>query len=217
MDAEGPRVNLKWITPNIEETIVEIARVSSDPNQAPRSGVKLLKYLMKKKHWSPFQMANMCVEVWCTRDISRQILRHTSLNFQEFSQRYQDVSVIQEECIYREARMQDHANRQNSLPNTDEKIDEAWKSAQREAWNVCFILYQQALRMGIAKEQARALLPEGLTLSRVIINGTIRSWIHYCQTRTDPSTRAEHRQIAEAIQSLLLENIPTLKECFEEE
>lgn len=211
---EGPVVNLIWATPNAQEIILKCARVSADPEAKTNSGMKLLQYLIKNKHWSPFEMAYFCVEIWTTRDISRQIVRHHTLNIQEFSQRYQDLGKIQQVAITREARLQDRKNRQNSLEIDDDELKQKWDQMQKEAWSVTSTLYHEALSMGIAKEQARAVLPEGLTQSHMYVCGNIRSWIHYCQVRTDPSTQKEHRRVAELIKEILIEVIPEIKDLI---
>jgi thymidylate synthase (FAD) len=211
---EGPVVNLIWVTPNAQDIILECARVSAPPDQKSNSGTKLLKYLMKNKHWSPFEMADMCVEIWTTRDIAHQIIRHRSFSYQEFSQRYQDVEKIQHVAITREARLQDTKNRQNSFQTEDMEIISRWDQIQKDVWQLSSTLYQEALQMGIAKEQARAVLPEGLTQTRIYMKGSMRSWIHYCQVRTDPTAQKEHRKVAERIREILVEQLPEIKDLF---
>ena len=191
-------VKLQWATPNVDEQIMYIARVSNPTNQ--NSGnTGLLRYCMKHGHVSPFEMANACLEINTTRDIGRQILRHRSFSFQEFSQRYADVSLIDDGNVVRECRMQDTVNRQNSIETNDLMLNSLWIQWQESTHSVALTNYKAALKAGIAKEQARALLPEGLTHSRMYMNGTIRSWVHYLQQRLDPSTQKEHRQIAEGV------------------
>ena len=194
------KVNLVWATPDIEEKVAYCARVSNPENQHNHeTAPKLLKYLMKHKHWSPFEMANVCMEIETTRDIARQILRHRSFSFQEFSQRYakvQDFSI-------RECRMQDNKNRQNSLNTNNTEMQFWWEATQRRVQAEAEFMYQAALNRGIAKEQARALLPEGMAMSRMYMNGTLRSWLHYIEVRTDPSTQKEHRDVAEACKTVL--------------
>jgi thymidylate synthase (FAD) len=194
------KVNLVWATPDIEEKVAYCARVSNPENQYNNeTSGKLLKYLVKNKHWSPFEMANVCMEIECTRDIARQILRHRSFSFQEFSQRYAKATVFDS----RECRMQDDKNRQNSLDTEDKYLKNWWASAQNRVLDEAELMYNAALSKGIAKEQARALLPEGLTMSRLYMNGTLRSWLHYIEIRTDKATQKEHRDVAEACKTVL--------------
>ena len=194
------KVNLVWATPDIEEKVAYCARVSNPENQHNHeTAPKLLKYLMKHKHWSPFEMANVCMEIETTRDIARQILRHRSFSFQEFSQRYAAVNSFD----IRECRMQDNKNRQNSLTTEDQELQGWWNAAQERVLADANFLYQAALNRGIAKEQARSLLPEGMAISRMYMNGTLRSWLHYIEVRTDPSTQKEHRDVAEACKTVL--------------
>ena len=176
------------------DQVAYYARVSNPTSQI--SALKsdgLIKYLMRHKHWSPFEMVNICLQVDTTRDIGRQLIRHRSFSFQEFSQRYAATETMGD---YRETRLQDLKNRQNSLETDDEELDQWWKGKQDEVANLAFDTYDQALKKGIAKEQVRAILPEGLTWSRLYVNGTLRSWIHYIELRTDPSTQKEHRDLA---------------------
>lgn len=194
------KVNLVWATPDIEEKVAYCARVSNPSNQHNNETAgKLLKYLVKHKHFSPFEMVNVCMEIETTRDIARQILRHRSFSFQEFSQRY---AVVNDFSI-RECRMQDDKNRQNSLTTDDQELQNWWNSAQLRVQTEAEFMYQAALNRGIAKEQARALLPEGMAMSRMYMNGTLRSWMHYIEVRTDPSTQKEHRDVAEACKTVL--------------
>jgi thymidylate synthase (FAD) len=194
------KVNLVWATPDIEEKVAYCARVSNPENQHNNETAgKLLKYLVKNKHWSPMEMANVCMEIECTRDIARQILRHRSFSFQEFSQRYAKATVFDS----RECRMQDDKNRQNSLDTEDKYLKNWWASAQNRVLDEAELMYNAALSKGIAKEQARALLPEGLTMSRLYMNGTLRSWLHYIEIRTDKATQKEHRDVAEACKTVL--------------
>lgn len=201
------KVNLVWATPDIEEKVAYCARVSNPENQNNSATAgKLLNYLVKNKHWSPFEMANVCMEIECTRDIARQILRHRSFSFQEFSQRYAKATVFDT----RECRLQDDKNRQNSLNTEDQYLKHWWASAQNRVMDEAEIMYEAALKKGIAKEQARALLPEGLTMSRLYMNGTLRSWLHYIEIRTDKATQKEHRDVAEACKSVLSEVCPNI-------
>ncbi len=202
-------VEVVWVTPDAEKHLAYIARVSNPDNQENPNYAKLLKYMLDNGHWSPFEMVNLCIEINTTRDIARQILRHRSFSFQEFSQRYQTVDKLGD-MVYRECRLQDEKNRQNSLPCEDEELNEGWKELQELVWDRAKCAYFEAFDAGIAKEVARALLPEGLTPSRMYVNGTLRSWIHYVEVRCDESTQKEHREIANAVKSKLVELFPTV-------
>ena len=207
------KVELVWATPDLEEKVAYCARVSNPNNQRNHeTAPKLLKYLMKHKHWSPFEMANVCMEIETTRDIARQLLRHRSFSFQEFSQRYAEVSEFET----RECRLQDNKNRQNSLVTDDLDTQEWWWAAQNRVKAEAEFMYQAALNRGIAKEQARALLPEGMAVSRMYMNGTLRSWLHYIEVRTDPSTQKEHRDVAEACKSVIATLCPSIMEIYQE-
>ena len=198
-------VRLVWATPNIEHNLAYIARVSNPQNQNhPETAAKLISYLMRNKHWSPFEMVNICMEITTTRDIARQILRHRSFSFQEFSQRYAQV----ESFAVCEARMQDTKNRQNSLETSDEELQQWWLDAQGAVRNVAKDFYKAALEKGIAKEVARKVLPEGLAVSKMYMNGTLRSWLHYIEVRTDPSTQKEHREVAEKCREVVMSLLP---------
>jgi len=200
-------VKLVWSTPNGEELIAYMARVSNPENQNnPETAPKLLKYLMKNKHWSPFEMVNVCMEIKCTRDIARQILRHRSFSFQEFSQRYAEAL----EWETGEARLQDNKNRQNSLPTQDRELERWWEDEQRKVVTQARFSYGAALNNGIAKEVARKLLPEGLTMSTMYMNGTLRSWMHYVDIRCDEATQKEHRVVAEQCRAVLAKEFPSL-------
>lgn len=207
------KVKLQWATPNIDAQIAYQARVSNPDNQSNPQIAGLLNYCMREGHVSPFEMANVCLEVNTTRDIARQILRHRSFSFQEFSQRYQDASKLGHSVV-RECRLQDTKNRQNSLECDDLAVEVSWARAQAFVWNAARSAYQNALLNGIAKEQARALLPEGLTPSRLYMNGTMRSWVHYLSQRLHPSTQKEHRQIAEQVLQVLRGVAPITIEAF---
>ena len=194
----------------ISEFIAYCARVSNPANQSNTlTAPKLLKYLATHRHWSPFEMANLVIEIETTRDIARQILRHRSFSFQEFSQRYAEVESAP---VYREARLQDKANRQSSIETDDEELQRDWEAMQSHALGASLGVYHWALAKGIAKEVARAVLPEGLTTSRMYVNGTIRSWIHYCSVRMDASTQKEHREIAQACWAIVVDAVPALGE-----
>lgn len=197
--------------------VAYVARVSNPSNQHnAETAPRLLRYLRRHKHWSPFEMAHAVLEINTTRDIARQILRHRSLSFQEFSQRYAVVADLPTAPL-REARMQDYTNRQNSLATDDPIVQAEWERYQSEVYEHANAYYAAAVRKGIAKEVARALLPEGLTPSRLYANGTLRSWVHYLQQRTDPATQREHRLVAQAILSILREVAPTVAAAFFDE
>ena len=200
-------VKLIWSTPDADVMIAEIARVSNPDNQKNPNIEGLLNYMMREGHVSPFEMANACIEITTTRDIGRQILRHRSFNFQEFSGRYQTYDKLPDAPL-RECRLQDKVNRQNSLQTTDTQLAEQWEDVQKQLLNRAKLTYEWALENGIAKEQARSLLPEGLTTSRLYMNGNMRSWIHYLQSRLHESTQKEHRDIAIDILNILYKVAP---------
>lgn len=206
-------VELMWATPNADFMIAKMARVSNPDNQDNKEFQRLLKYLMKHNHYSPFEMASMCVQIDTTRDISRQILRHRSFSFQEFSQRYEDAGKLGD-MVERECRLQDTTNRQSSLETDDTCLLKGFYDSQNAVWNLALRAYAEALAVGIAKEQARALLPEGLTPTRMYMTGTIRSWIHYIQVRADETTQKEHRVIAEQVLQVLREAAPVTAAAF---
>lgn len=196
-----------------EQFIAYCARVSNPANQDNPDAAKLLKYCVRNEHWSIFEMVNVVLEISTTRDIARQILRHRSFSFQEFSQRYAEVTDMSEP---RETRMQDTKNRQNSIVNDDAMaLNNEWQNLQLEVMDRATDLYKWAIENGIAKEQARVVLPEGLTMSRMYMNGTLRSWIHWIKVRTDPSTQKEHRLIAEQAKQIILEQFPSLKDVLD--
>lgn len=207
-------VKVVWATPNIDENIAFIARVSNPDNQKNPLIENLLRFMEREGHVSPFEMANVCLEITTTRDIGRQILRHRSFSFQELSQRYKDVSDELLKAGLREARMQDKKNRQGSLPCVDDVIAENWQHMQEKVFGIAQGAYEWALERGIAKEQARALLPEGLTPSKMYVNGTIRSWIFYLKQRLDPSTQKEHREIARDCLTMLRQVAPVTMSAF---
>lgn len=195
-----------------EDLIAYCARVSNPNNQVnTETAPRLLQYLIRHQHWSPFEMASMTLEIKTTRDIARQILRHRSFSFQEFSQRYAEVT----EFAHREPRLQDRKNRQNSIETTSEKLRQEWKHAENWVYRVARDNYQWALEEGIAKEQARALLPEGLTVSTMYMAGTVRSWIHYIELRSGPETQKEHRQVALSCKDILAQEFPAVCEALE--
>ena len=180
---------------NLLEQVAFAARVSNPANQNNNeTSEKLVRYLIKNQHWSPLEMVSICLEIETTRDIARQILRHRSFSFQEFSQRYADASQLGFEM--KEARIQDLKNRQNSTPTENLALQAWWEERQKRVIKECQEAYQWALDSGIAKEQARAVLPEGITGSRLYMNGTLRSWVHYIQLRSANGTQKEHREVA---------------------
>ena len=182
--------------PDLQDLIAYCARVSNPSNQSNTETTdRLLRYLIKNKHWSPFEMVSACLEITTTRDIARQILRHRSFSFQEFSQRYADP-IKELNFVFREARLQDTSNRQNSIEVNDTELQALWITHQAKVINAAEEAYTWAIENGIAKEQARAVLPEGLTESRLYMNGTLRSWIHYISLRQENGTQKEHKQIA---------------------
>ena len=199
-------VNLIWITPNAMDVIAYCARVSNPANQNnSKTAPKLLKYLKKEAHFSPFEMASACMEITTTRDIARQMLRHRSFSFQEFSQRYADPTVDLE-FVTREARLQDPKNRQNSIPADNDGLEIAWHQKQREMIHKASEVYKWAIDNGIAKEQARAVLPEGLIESRLYMTGTLRSWMHFVELRGGNGTQKEHMEIALQCKKTLMES-----------
>jgi thymidylate synthase (FAD) len=179
-----------------DQFIAYAARVSNPSNQInSETSEKLLRYCIRHKHFSVFEMVNVVMEIETTRDIARQILRHRSFSFQEFSQRYADPTKDLG-FVTREARLQDNKNRQNSIETDNTDLKNWWIRAQLEVWGTANLVYREAINAGIAKEQARAVLPEGLTLSRMYMNGTLRSWIHYCELRMENGTQKEHIEVA---------------------
>jgi thymidylate synthase (FAD) len=203
----GPKVRLISYTQPVDEIknqgindalelVAFCARVSNPSNQYnSESAEKLVRYLVKHKHWSPLEMVDATLEIETTRDITHQIIRHRSFSFQEFSQRYADPTKDMQ-FVTREARLQDNKNRQNSIETDNTDLKNWWLKAQLEVWGTADLVYREAINAGIAKEQARAVLPEGLTTSRIYMKGSIRSWLHYIEVRTDPSTQKEHREVA---------------------
>lgn len=191
-----------------EQLIAYCARVSNPANQDNPETDKLLSYMIKNQHWSPFEMVNVVMEIETTRDIARQILRHRSFSFQEFSQRYAEVTEMH---TPREARLQDTKNRQNSIEIDDEELQGLWDDIQLNLLLDAEEAYKWAIENGIAKEQARVVLPEGLTMSRMYMNGTLRSWMHYVELRCGNGTQKEHREIAEECKKILVEQFPFLK------
>ena len=208
--------------PNLQDLVAYCARVSNPSNQAnSETSERLIKYLIKHKHWSPLEMVSACIEVETTRDIARQLLRHRSFSFQEFSQRYANPTAeLDDAFVLREARMQDTKNRQNSveLDMSDEKqklLAYEWERAQKRVLYAVKKEYEWAIKNGIAKEQARAVLPEGLTVSRLYVNGTLRSWIHYIDLRDGNGTQKEHAEIARACAEVIAKVFPIIKSIRE--
>ena len=196
---------------NAQELVAFCARVSNPSNQLnTETSENLIKYLIKNAHWSPLEMVSACLEIETTRDIARQMLRHRSFSFQEFSQRYANP-VKDLEFIIRDARLQDPKNRQNSIENEDEEISKSWKEKQENLINEATNAYNWAIENGIAKEQARSVLPEGNTVSRLYMNGTLRSWIHYIELRSANGTQKEHMEIAIACAEVINEIFPMRK------
>ena len=206
------KVTLVHSTPNGDELIAYMARVSNPTNQKNKDSSKLIKYLIKHKHWSPFEMVNMCVEINTTRSISAQILRHRSFSFQEFSQRYASVEEL-ELPSPPELRLQDFKNRQNSIENPNLMHKEQLDQVIRAHYLTTYNLYRNMLATGIAKECAREVLPMG-SPTRLYMNGTLRSWIHYVDLRTANGTQKEHRDIAEACKQLIKTQFPLTYEVI---
>lgn len=205
------KVRTVWATPEGEDLIAYMARVSAPANQDNKeTAPKLIKYLIKHKHWSPLEMVNICMEIETTRDIARQILRHRSFSFQEFSQRYAEV----DNYALSEPRLQDVKNRQNSLETDDLGLMYWWEGAQKRVLDDAQFMYESALKKGIAKEVARKLLPEGMTMSKMYMNGTLRSWLHYVDIRCDKATQKEHREVAEKCRDELTKLFPNTMEAF---
>ena len=197
---------------NIQDLVAYCARVSNPSNQAnTKTTAKLLDYLIKHRHWSPFEMASACIEIETTRDIARQLLRHRSFSFQEFSQRYADIRDLDTDFVLRDARLQDPKNRQNSVENNDMALEDEWANKQMAVIETAKMAYSWAIDNGIAKEQARAVLPEGNTVSRVYVNGTIRSWIHYIELRSANGTQKEHMDLALSVAEAIGQIYPSIQ------
>lgn len=195
-----------------EELVAYCARVSNPANQANhQTGPKLVRHLLEEGHWSPLEMVNINMEVETTRDIARQILRHRSFSFQEFSQRYAKATNFE----LREARLQDKKNRQNSIVTDDPALKEEWMMRQAKLLRAVEEDYNWALSMGIAKEQARAILPEGITVSTLYMNGTLRSWVHFCMLRMGNGTQLEHMEVAKQCWEVVRQHFPTVVEACE--
>src|SRR5210317_498943 len=199
---------------NAEDLVAYCARVSNPDNQMnTETSERLLKYLIKENHWSPFEMVSVCMEIETTRDIARQILRHRSFSFQEFSQRYADPTDSLG-WTNREARLQDKQNRQNSIETEDENLQQDWLKQQDKVKLASILAYNWALEMGVAKEQARAVLPEGMMRSRLYMNGTLRSWVHYVDLRSAHGTQKEHIEVAKACGEEISKIFPFAKNWF---
>jgi len=202
---------LVHITPNAEDLISYMARVSNPSNQSnTKTSAKLIKYLIDHQHWSPFEMVNMCVSIETTRSVAAQILRHRSFSFQEFSQRYAQVT---EQAQVPELRRQDTKNRQNSIDDLDYLRQDLYTSKIKHLYEECYCLYDQMLKEGIARECAREVLPMAAP-TRLYMNGTIRSWLHYCDLRTSNGTQKEHALIASQVQDLLYQHLPNVSEAM---
>lgn len=198
---------------NVMDLVAYCAKVSNPKGQLSlESGERLIRYLIKHKHWSPLEMASATIEVETTRDIARQFLRHRSFSFQEFSQRYSDVNDMDESFVIRECRLQDTKNRQNSIDNEDPELARAWAMKQQQLIHETKLTYKWAIENGIAKEQARVILPEGNTVSRLYANGTIRSWIHFIELRTANGTQKEHMDLAHEVAKAISKVFPMAME-----
>ena len=200
--------NLIWVTPDSEQLIGKIARVSNPNNEDNPEVEKLIKYLIKHKHWSPFEMASMCVEIHTTRAISAQVLRHRSFTFQEFSQRYA-IPTDTFATVLPELRRQDTKNRQNSIDDLAEETQEYYEQRIDDHFRQSVDLYESLLHSGVAKECARSVLPLN-TVTRLYMSGTIRSWLHYCDLRGSNGTQKEHMQIAQSVREILEEQVPVI-------
>lgn len=208
-------VKLVWATPEADRLVAYMARVSAPENQGnDATAPRLIGYLIRNRHWSPFEMVSACVEIETTRDIGRQLLRHRSFSFQEFSQRYASVEALPSAPL-RWARLQDAKNRQASTPTSDAALLEGWEQRQRAARDAATDAYAWALDNGIAKEVARAVLPEGLTPSRLYMAGTLRSWLHFCDLRRGNGTQLETRELADGVWDILKEACPVICGAWE--
>lgn len=202
----------RHLVPDLQDLVAFCARVSNPSNQLnTETNERLIRYLIKHQHWSPLEMVSACMEITTTRDIARQILRHRSFSFQEFSQRYADP-VKDLNFVHREARMQDPKNRQNSIPTDTKWLQDAWRDLQDNVIREARFAYNWAIENGIAKEQARAVLPEGLMESRLYMNGTLRSWIHYIELRSANGTQQEHIEVARACAAAITQIFPMSSE-----
>lgn len=212
----APADEFKDLFDDALELIAFCARVSNPSNQMNKeTGEKLVRYLIKHKHWSPLEMCSATIGIQTTRDIARQILRHRSFSFQEFSQRYADPNTMDETFVLREARLQDPKNRQNSVECDDRELQREWAEKQLEVIRAAESAYNWAVDRGIAKEQARVVLPEGNTVSRVYMNGTLRSWVHYVELRSGNGTQKEHIEVAVQIAKAINKIFPMINEFVE--
>jgi len=206
----------EYFAESTTELVAFCARVSNPSNQNNKdTSEKLIRYLIKNQHWSPLEMVNMCLEIETTRDIARQMLRHRSFSFQEFSQRYADPTKDLD-FVLREARLQDTKNRQNSIETDNLALQAFWETQQKNVIAAAKSAYDWAISNGIAKEQARAVLPEGLTVSKLYMNGTLRSWIHYIQLRSGNGTQKEHMEIAKACAKVIATVFPLSAEFIQQ-
>ena len=197
---------------DLQELIAYCARVSNPSNQMNKeTSEKLIKYLVKHKHWSPLEMVSACLEIETTRDIAHQIVRHRSFSFQEFSQRYANPQDMEQAFTYREPRLQDTKNRQNSIEVNDQQLEMDWGHYQKKVIETSKQAYDWAIANGIAKEQARVVLPEGLTKTKLYMNGTLRSWVHYIELRGANGTQKEHMEIAHACAEVIADIFPLMK------
>lgn len=207
-------VTLKWITPDAERLLVEMARVSN--TGTPRAtDAQLIGYLIRNRHWSPFEMVNICFEVHTSRDIARQMLRHSTMRPQEFSQRYADPTQL-DGPVYRSARLQDASNRQKSLPCEDSSLEVWWAAQQIATWSAAKATYEGAIERGIAKEVARTILPEGMTPTRLFFNAPVRSALHFCALRSGHGSQSEIQGIAGDLYDLMREHLPSTCEAFDQ-
>jgi thymidylate synthase (FAD) len=201
---------------NALDLIAYCARVSNPANEFNKeTGERLIRRLIEWKHWSPLEMCSATIGIETTRDIARQMLRHRSFSFQEFSQRYADPNSLEETFVIREARLQDKKNRQNSIQADDEELQRQWNAAQQNVIDTAKKAYTWAIENGIAKEQARAVLPEGNTVSRLYMNGTLRSWVHYIELRSGNGTQKEHIEVARAVAEAISKIFPMIDEFVE--
>ena len=198
-----------------QDLISYCARVSNPANQMnTETSERLIKYLITHKHWSPLEMVSACLEINTTRDIAHQIVRHRSFSFQEFSQRYAEPSEMGNQFVLREARLQDQKNRQNSVDTTDHELIVEWRTLQQDMIAHATRVYEWAINNGIAKEQARVVLPEGLTKTRLYMNGTLRSWVHYIELRGANGTQKEHMEIAHACAEVIATIFPLMDDLY---
>jgi len=203
---------------DVQDLIAYCARVSNPSNQLNQeTAPKLLNYLAQHKHWSPFEMASATMEIETTRDIARQMLRHRSFAFQEFSQRYADPAMFDQQFVIREARLQDQKNRQNSIDVDDYRLQQYWQQEQEKVIRAAKNAYDWAIENGIAKEQARAVLPEGNTVSRLYMQGSIRSWIHFIELRSGNGTQKEHMEVAREIGKAIVKIFPLAEAYIQKE